>query len=395
MHLSAEQIRNNFLDEQSRIGKYVEHVRRTIQIDDADILQINSTLSEAGLPGIAERSRARLWRSFNEDETNILLQSIEEAEPALEDFVNKRSIERFELIDQLEGEAPDRVHMEAVAAWRDHLLDLFLGEPEPPISRWGPLDPTAYLEDLVHSFSIDHRALPPADDVEIQLRRAVIGRGLLEARAIATNRNLRLYNAIINQFDTMRAFAPALAETTSLNLLRQGFLLLTTAFDAAVFDLVRFALRKRFFQLISKFGKSVSLKVDQFEKHAGIDEFQESVIEQKLEGVFVRAILNSLHAIPVKLTETNEETDFHCLIEFLARRNVHVHNRGVVDQGYFEHLGDAKASMSQLPVVGSILPITSQYWDDASDLCRDCVLHVAAWADPENCSLPTGAERPR
>jgi len=39
------------------------------------------------------------------------------------------------------------------------------------------------------------------------------------------------------------------------HVLRQGFLLLMTAFDAAVFDLVRIAFRKKFFQIIGTFGK--------------------------------------------------------------------------------------------------------------------------------------------
>ena len=49
------------------------------------------------------------------------------------------------------------------------------------------------------------------------------------------------------QFADLELLARVARPDAEVNVLRQGFLLLMTAFDAAVFDLVRIAFRKEFF----------------------------------------------------------------------------------------------------------------------------------------------------
>jgi hypothetical protein len=49
--------------------------------------------------------------------------------------------------------------------------------------------------------------------------------------------------------------AKASRPESEINVPRQGFILLRTAFDAAVFDLARLALRRKFFALVGTLGK--------------------------------------------------------------------------------------------------------------------------------------------
>ena len=66
---------------------------------------------------------------------------------------------------------------------------------------------------------------------------------------------------------------------------------------------------------------------------------------------------------------------FERLIEIVLRRNIHVHNRGIVDERYL----DEKKNLDKLKL-GDVAYINEAYWQMANEFCCVCVHNVGAWA---------------
>jgi hypothetical protein len=64
-----------------------------------------------------------------------------------------------------------------------------------------------------------------------------------------------------------------------------------------------------------------------------------------------------------------------CVIELVLRRNLHVHNRGIVDSRYVGEMNLDKLKLGEVAV------IDEAYWNMASNLCRTYIDRVAAWAN--------------
>jgi hypothetical protein len=71
------------------------------------------------------------------------------------------------------------------------------------------------------------------------------------------------------------------------------------------------------------------------------------------------------------------------LVELVLRRNLHVHNRGVVDERYLESdsmSGKPKYNLYNLKP-GDAATIDDSYFQTAIRLCSNCVEHVVKWSD--------------
>ena len=60
---------------------------------------------------------------------------------------------------------------------------------------------------------------------------------------------------LISELTQIKLLARISTPNAEINVLRQGFILLMTAFDAAIFDLVRIRFRADFHTLIANFAK--------------------------------------------------------------------------------------------------------------------------------------------
>jgi hypothetical protein len=182
--------------------------------------------------------------------------------------------------------------------------------------------------------------------------------------------------------------------------LRQGFILLLTAFDAAVFDLVRVALRRKFFTLVGAFGKQDKISLQEIANLGSFEALRDEIIEKQLTNRSVNDLLYLLNGEwkvecvdtrvdihrrdgvcilngewKVECVDTAAGDKFERLIEFVLRRNVHVHNRGIVDERYL----DEKKNLDGLKV-GEVAVIDDAYWQLANRLTAKCMENVAAWA---------------
>lgn len=169
---------------------------------------------------------------------------------------------------------------------------------------------------------------------------------------------------------------------TELNVFRQGFLLALTAFDAAVFDLTREVLTSCFWTLISRFPARRKISVDDLGRYSSFEEFRDGVVEDELRGLYLKDLLQVLWGLQVDLVPKESPWSFGHLVELVLRRNVHVHNRGIVDSRY---LASGDDRMQQFNVhglrVGDSAVIDRPYLDMALRLSSDAVGAIAEWGE--------------
>jgi hypothetical protein len=199
---------------------------------------------------------------------------------------------------------------------------------------------------------------------------------------IIARRRLNELLYLRDRYKVLELVARMIQPKAEINILRQGFILLLTAFDAAVFDLVRVAFNKDFFSLIGVFGKQEKISLQTLARYCSFDQFRDEVIEEQLKSLYLKELLFLLDGLGVQCVDKERGERLVDLVELVMRRNVHVHNRGIVDERYLERdeQGTPRYNIYNLSL-GSIAEIDAPYWEHANLLCRNCVENLAKWLE--------------
>ncbi|MCI0699957.1 MAG: hypothetical protein L0241_02605 [Planctomycetia bacterium] len=96
---------------------------------------------------------------------------------------------------------------------------------------------------------------------------------------------------VLDRFQVIKAIAKLVGPDAVVGILRQGFILLMTAFDAVIFDLVRVKLRKDFFKLISALGKNEKITFQDIAEAGNMDVLQNEIIEEQVKKRYVKDLL--------------------------------------------------------------------------------------------------------
>ena len=179
------------------------------------------------------------------------------------------------------------------------------------------------------------------------------------------------------------------SKNEQLSIVRQGFILLMTVFDATIFDLMRIALSINFFKLIGFLGKNDKISLDNLSNYNSFDDFKDALIEEQLKKKYVKDILLILNKLDVNtVTDNKTNKDFAKLVELVLRRNIHVHNRGIVDERYLDK------NIKEMPKfniygfdLGDYAKIDNKYLKEAIRLSKNCVEEIANWIEVKNCSV--------
>lgn len=196
---------------------------------------------------------------------------------------------------------------------------------------------------------------------------------------LAVAREMGVLESVDGLTDDLNVLASAGMARGTLNVARQAFLLLVAAFDAATFDLVRAALRRSFFRLTAALaGKGRKLDLGTLNSYTSFDDLREKIAEEQLRSRYLRELLLFLKTQNVALVDESSGANFAHLIELVLRRNVHLHNRGIVDAAY---LGFADAPSFNVYGLadGDEAIIDAAYLESAHQLCRTSVERTAAW----------------
>jgi len=331
MLLNAEDIKTRFLNEQNYVLRYVKFLRSASAVYDSDIADISNILRRHNLTEIQRRED---WHRWHEP------YSLEELGP---------------LIDTLKGIIPD---VETRIAKYEHQLD-HLPKPE----GLGEIDARSILGEMIECYAEtlecdqspqmianirqqffehqkqiireygDEADIITSEDFNYAIQCAIF---------IIAKKKLREIIYVRNRYVYLDLAVRLIKPEAEINILRQAFILLLTAFDAAVFDLFRVALTQNFFGLIGSFGSKDKISFEELSYYGSFEKLRDEVIEGQLRARYLKELLFLIQKLGLNCIDDTGRDCFIELIEFVMRRNIHVHNRGIVDERYLERDQDDK-----------------------------------------------------
>lgn len=375
--LSAPDITARFLSEQRYIQRYVEFLHEASSIRDSDMSSIRNTLERHGLPQVPGRSDWRRWREpYSAAELSSAVSTLHRSLPQIDAKITEYE-QRLAQLSKPKGlnEVDARSHL---GEWIEFMKGALAYDSSPEAIQAARRDALQQEDRVAREMGEAAEQMPP-DGIDYAIQSALL-----------INAGERLSDLVYvrDRYADFELAARMTRPEAEINILRQGFILLMTAFDAAVFDLVRVALSRDFFGLISVFGRQERISLETFARYNGFEALRDDVIESQLKTRYLKDLLFLLDNLGVQcVAEPNGR--FVELVELVMRRNVHVHNRGIVDERYLERdqQGTARFNIYNL-APGSAAQIDEEYWERANTLCRHCVESVAAWANSRG-SAPT------
>ena len=186
--------------------------------------------------------------------------------------------------------------------------------------------------------------------------------------------------------DDMRRFENELSEyltlfnvmyyKSPLNIYRQSFILLMTAFDAAIFDITEIVLNNHFFEFCNANENLLkdSYKLKEIARFGSFENFKADIISKILKDNYASGLLKMLHIYnPDYFIDDNGVEYYNSICEIIARRNLHIHKRGIVDEEYFIQAQGNEYNFA----IGDIAYIRSEYYLNATAyleclICKLC-----------------------
>ena len=234
------------------------------------------------------------------------------------------------------------------------------------------------IREANQAFDIDDEDAVPPEATRELIRIALEH---VEAIKMRQRRDDMMYAR--RQFEELRLLARVGSVGAEISILRQGFILLMTAFDAAVFDVAKIAFRKRFFDFVKVVGKDDKIRLSEVGEAGTIDAFAAQTVDTQLKRRYLKDVLMLLEQLGVSCVDQSRGNTLGHLIEMVLRRNAHVHNRGVVDEHYIE--ADVKTGKPKFNLyllnLGETADIDTAYWQKARQLCGHCVRQLVAWTE--------------
>lgn len=372
MSHTAREIAWRYRCDSSELSAQLRFVRSRIDITDVSVTELNAELQKHGFRPIAERPPVQ-WgykTPYSSTECASLLDPLE----AVGKQIWKREY-------ALTGEN--------AAAMRTR-----------PKSTWGEITENA----IKMAIGVFPRNLPTEEELRA-IRETIADRlkGQTDENGEAIDldhvmrvaRHRRRYDqtlllqALWGEVSTLRSAAASHHPERQISIYRQAFILLMTHFDAAVFDLVRLALRTNFFPLAAHFGDKEKIPYSWFGGHNDFDSFRDSLIEELLRARYVKDLLFELNELGVEPPD-KRFGGFPRLIELVLRRNIHLHNRGFVDMRYLEMNREGKPlwNLDGLSPEAAAV-IDEAYFINASNACGEYIGTLANWVSAG--AIPRGS----
>ena len=119
------------------------------------------------------------------------------------------------------------------------------------------------------------------------------------------------------------------------NIYRQSFVNIFSIFDAYVFD----NLKEYFYEhpehldifLDIKNNDRIKASIDDVVLFSSIEELKRDLIQKQFNGRYISELIRKLHKFKPSVFEN---IDYSVLLEMIERRNIHLHNKGYVDEKY-------------------------------------------------------------
>jgi hypothetical protein len=374
MTLQSRDIKDRFLSEQNYILRYVEFLHSASAVRDSDIAEISNILRRHQLPEIPQRENLSRWREpYSLEELDALVETLRAIMPDVDtkianyqyqldhlpvpkglNKIDARSI-LGELIESVVEELEYDQSPQAIANIKQRVLD--------------------HQEQIIREYGDEAEPISPEDfDYAAQC-----------ALFIIVKKKLREMLYVRDRYIDLDLAARMIKPEAEINILRQAFILLLTTFDAAVFDLVRVAFTQNFFGLIGTFGSKDKISLEALARYGSFEKLRDEVIEEQLKARYLKDLLFILNSLGVQCLDETGRDCFIELVEFVIRRNVHVHNRGIVDERYLERdeQGTPRFNIYEL-ALGSVAEINEAYWERTNKLCGLFVENLTVWVEMQD-----------
>jgi hypothetical protein len=374
MASSASEIGHRFHDEQEYIERYVRLLRAKSTLHDRQVYDLNRILKRVRIKPLPRRSYDRVGEPYSPKEMLELLEAIRRIEPEVYQTILGHE-QRLDDIPSILMNGPAADHMDRLHEWVDYLMDRLSDDPEDDEVK------NVIRNAMEEAETID-QDLDEEDRISPEALRALLTVAVDHALHVKVNQRVDAMVYAREQFEEIEVLARMATPHAEINILRQGFVLLMTAFDAAVFDLTRVAFRRRFFELIGVFGKQDKVSLEALGEAGTFGAFRDHMIEEQLKKRYLKDLLGLLQGLGVELADEKDGDRPVQLVELVLRRNLHVHNRGVVDDRYLEadpKTGKPKYNLFNLSL-GQPASIDDDYYQTAVRLCGNCVERLVRWA---------------
>jgi hypothetical protein len=373
-HRAAWEIRCRFHDEQKYIERYTRFLSAKSTIHDHQVLELNRILGRVRIDPLPTRRYERTAEPYSQEEISVLLTAVRKVEPDIYQTILGHEQCLDELPD-LGRDGPAEDYLDRLDEWIEYVLDRLPYDVEEQ-------DENLIVQAAIQEYETIDQDIDDEERIQPDALQALITLAIEHAKHIQVRRQLDAMVYAKEQFSNFELLARVARPDAEVNVLRQAFLLLMTAFDAAVFDLARIALREKFFQLIGTFGKQEKVSLEAIGEAGSFDALRDQVIEEQLKKRYLRDLLVLLQPIGVAVVDEKNGDRFVQLIELVMRRNVHVHNRGIIDERYLEIDPQSKKPRYNLYnlKIGDVAYIDTPYLDQANRLCMNCVDRLAEWA---------------
>lgn len=369
-------IAQRFSEEREEIQGFVSLLLAELPLRDLQIQQINRTLRRFEIEQLPVRHPERECYDFTREEVADLLKAVPKTVAGID--------EAWDDYDARRGFVPTLLHEPAATENLSLLLewtDFFLRR----ISR----DPDdEEIIGLIDAVLRDAESKQHAMEMENQLPLEELHELLHLAAETAKNdrleENIADLRAVQRKIEELPLRGKVSIPGDQIHALRQGFILLMTAFDAAVTDLIRAGLRNDFYRRIRLFGDKEKVSLEEIAEAGGDSALKDLMIERQLKKRYLKELLQLLRGFGVPLVPPGSQFDPVALIELVLRRNLHVHQRGIVDARYLDpDSDDGKPKFNLYSLnLGDYAEIDKAYFQRACELCENCVQCLAAWRHP-------------
>lgn len=365
--VTAKEIAERFLDEQQHILRFATYLHRATEIKHYAIDDINHTLDAYGIPKWHGSTEAQA--TVSPDEVAEFLLWAKQTIPLVKSAIDQQ---RKEVEEAGRRFSETRVPREVVDdELMEYATQVLGGQSDGrAIEKASQL----LMHHVVKYCPTDSYTVPLDVAVSIAIDQA------LNLQVLTQDTNLKSVGDALEKYQYLGRVQHS---ETELHALRQGFILLMTAFDAAVFDMVRIAMRRKFFDLVASFGKTEKVSFEDMGKAGSFEAVRDRVVEDQLKKRYLKDLLGLLRDNGVTCVDQAAGDKHVHLVELVQRRNLHVHNRGKVDERYLDidpDSGKAKYNIFNLKL-GDVARIDSAYWRSANRICTNCVNLISAWAD--------------
>ncbi|MHA1279565.1 MAG: hypothetical protein ACTSQ8_20375 [Candidatus Helarchaeota archaeon] len=367
--MDATILRNRFHEEQDYLQKYVEFLQDKMAVSKTEIGEISNILSRHD---ILKLEPSKTWTSW---EVPYELSELENIYGQLNGAKENIKNSIAEVEKELNAtKVPEGLNSVDMRSYEGELIQFMLHGLEG--------DQTPENIDTVREDALfQSKKLAEMEDLEIP-DESIIDFAIQSAIYILKYRKLSELEFVSEKFDDIEIALRMQRPEAEINVLRQGFILLMTIFDATVFDIMRVAIQKDFFKLIGVVGKKDKFPLECLDKYNTFDEFRDAIIEEQLKPKYVKDILSILENQNVQYVDSSSDFGEIHLKEMIKRRNIHIHNRGRIDEKYLkrDNNGTPRNNIYNL-AIGSVAQIDLPYWEMANRLCKDCVDYMANWVD--------------